>query len=146
MSQASTSYRRLAVYLVALLAGFGVLLLVAQYIHKQRQEAEHTACLAAPACQEQLVQSRSLFQAKVMRANTGRLFFKGKACADDCSGNIGGYVWAEQLGVTKEAACSGKSESFQQGCLAYVHDRVAEIAEDNRSFRAWARDGYGVRD
>lgn len=44
------------------------------------------------------------------------------ACTEDCSGHEAGYQWAEEHDITDEDDCDGKSESFIEGCKAYVAD------------------------
>jgi hypothetical protein len=50
----------------------------------------------------------------------------GFNCTDDCSGHEAGYEWAEANNVKHPDDCSGKSESFIEGCEAYA----ATVAED----------------
>jgi len=49
--------------------------------------------------------------------------FKGYQCTQDCSGHKAGYAWAERKGVTKREQCTGKSQSFVEGCLAWVEGK-----------------------
>jgi hypothetical protein len=48
--------------------------------------------------------------------------FGGYECTEDCSGHKAGYEWAEQNSVSSDDACSGNSQSFEEGCKAYVED------------------------
>jgi hypothetical protein len=48
--------------------------------------------------------------------------FGGYACTEDCSGHKAGYDWAEGRNITEETECSGNSQSFIEGCEAYVED------------------------
>lgn len=41
-------------------------------------------------------------------------------CTDDCSGHDAGYAWAQENGVTDSSECVGDSQSFIEGCEAYV--------------------------
>ncbi|PIR59453.1 MAG: hypothetical protein COU69_00450 [Candidatus Pacebacteria bacterium CG10_big_fil_rev_8_21_14_0_10_56_10] len=43
-------------------------------------------------------------------------------CTDDCSGHEAGYEWAENKGITDPSDCGGNSESFIEGCEAYVNE------------------------
>lgn len=57
--------------------------------------------------------------------------FKGFSCRDDCSGHEAGYDWAESNDITHEDQCDGNSDSFNEGCTAYVYDHPAkELDED----------------
>lgn len=47
----------------------------------------------------------------------------GGACTSDCSGHEAGYEWAEENGVVDEDDCEGDSESFAEGCMAYIADQ-----------------------
>ena len=52
--------------------------------------------------------------------------FHGYTCTDDCSGHKAGYNWAARKGLTSEDQCGGRSNSFIEGCLAYVREQVAQ--------------------
>ena len=55
------------------------------------------------------------------------MFFKGQECSRDCSGHMAGYDWAEERGISKEEGCRGNSQSFIDGCLLYVAERLDEL-------------------
>lgn len=46
--------------------------------------------------------------------------FCGYQCTKDCSGHEAGYRWAQRKALTSRRHCSGNSQSFIEGCLAYV--------------------------
>jgi hypothetical protein len=48
--------------------------------------------------------------------------FHGYECTDDCSGHEAGYQWAEDNGIVDENDCGGNSNSFVEGCYAYVEN------------------------
>lgn len=48
--------------------------------------------------------------------------FGGYECTEDCSGHKAGYDWAEQNSVSSDSDCGGNSQSFEEGCKAYVED------------------------
>jgi len=51
-----------------------------------------------------------------------RIFFKGSACSQDCSGHIAGYEWAKSRSTLDESDCdNGKGKSFIEGCYLYFH-------------------------
>jgi len=52
--------------------------------------------------------------------------FHGYSCTQDCSGHIAGYEWAEKKDITQRENCGGKSNSFIEGCYAWVEDRDGE--------------------
>jgi hypothetical protein len=50
--------------------------------------------------------------------------FHGDACTTpECSGHQAGYAWARRKGITDPGQCSGKSQSFVDGCIAYAEGR-----------------------
>ena len=49
-------------------------------------------------------------------------YFKGYECSEDCSGHEAGYSWAEERGIRSEEECTGNSQSFIEGCYAYVEE------------------------
>ena len=55
--------------------------------------------------------------------HAGAREFHGYECTDDCSGHIAGYRWAQAHSISDEADCGGNSNSFYEGCLAYVQDQ-----------------------
>lgn len=46
--------------------------------------------------------------------------FHGYTCTQDCSGHIAGYEWAERNGIRNRNQCDGQSQSFIEGCWAFV--------------------------
>ncbi len=48
--------------------------------------------------------------------------FGGYECTEDCSGHEAGYAWAEENGISDEYDCDGNSNSFNEGCMAYVEE------------------------
>ena len=46
--------------------------------------------------------------------------FYGYSCKADCAGHRAGYNWAKQKGLTLVSECEGKSQSFIEGCIAWV--------------------------
>lgn len=46
--------------------------------------------------------------------------FMGYRCATDCSGHRAVYAWAARQGVSAASNCTGNSQSFVEGCMAYV--------------------------
>ena len=48
--------------------------------------------------------------------------FRGYECTDDCSGHEAGYNWAEENDISDEYDCDGNSNSFNEGCQAYVEE------------------------
>jgi hypothetical protein len=61
--------------------------------------------------------------------------FHGDPCTVDCSGHQAGYDWAEQHDIDDEDDCGGNSESFIEGCKAYVREQqgmnVNEHSDDS---------------
>ena len=65
-------------------------------------------------------------------AYTARIpVYAGFNCTVDCSGHEAGYRWAEQNSIDDEDYCpDGDSESFHEGCIAYVEGEP-QAANDN---------------
>ncbi len=57
----------------------------------------------------------------------------GYSCTEDCSGHEVGYNWAEQNDITDESDCSGYSNSFIEGCYAYVEEESGSSGSDDGS-------------
>ena len=41
-------------------------------------------------------------------------------CTSDCSGHRAGYEWARNRGIAEAYQCSGNSQSFINGCIAFT--------------------------
>lgn len=52
-------------------------------------------------------------------ASTNKTFY-GYNCVGDCSGHIAGFKWASDRGISDSENCRGNSQSFIEGCQAYV--------------------------
>ncbi|MET2828930.1 hypothetical protein [Mesorhizobium shangrilense] len=52
--------------------------------------------------------------------------FHGYDCTDDCSGHEAGYDWAQRNDIADESDCDGNSQSFNEGCQAYVEEQSSE--------------------
>lgn len=48
--------------------------------------------------------------------------FAGYSCTQGCSGHLAGYEWAQRRGITTAVQCGGNSQSFIQGCTAWVEE------------------------
>jgi len=58
----------------------------------------------------------------VKEYHTGYRTFHGYDCTEDCSGHEAGYEWAEDNDIDDIYDCDGNSQSFIEGCEAYVDD------------------------
>jgi hypothetical protein len=54
--------------------------------------------------------------------HTGYDTFYGYDCTEDCSGHEAGYSWAEDNDIDDTYDCDGNSQSFIEGCEAYVEE------------------------
>lgn len=57
--------------------------------------------------------------------------FHGYDCTVDCSGHQAGYDWAEKHDIDDEDDCRGNSESFIEGCKAYVEEQEGISGDDD---------------
>lgn len=53
---------------------------------------------------------------------SGYKTFHGYDCTEDCSGHEAGYEWAEENDIDDTYDCDGNSNSFVEGCEAYVDE------------------------
>ena len=56
--------------------------------------------------------------------------FHGYPCTVDCSGHEAGYDWAEKKDIDSTFDCSGNSNSFNEGCEAYVEEQEQKQKEE----------------
>lgn len=54
--------------------------------------------------------------------------FGGYECTVDCSGHEAGHAWAERNAIDDEDDCTGNSQSFIEGCQAYVEENAEQKA------------------
>jgi hypothetical protein len=59
--------------------------------------------------------------------------FHDDPCTVDCSGHQAGYDWAEQHDIDDLDNCGGNSESFIEGCKAYVREQQGTAFSDDDS-------------
>ncbi|KUM25928.1 hypothetical protein AU467_23960 [Mesorhizobium loti] len=59
--------------------------------------------------------------------------FHGYDCTDDCSGHETGYDWAARNDITDERDCDGDSQSFNEGCQAYVEEHTDDASRNSQS-------------
>jgi hypothetical protein len=52
----------------------------------------------------------------------GKTFDSYNCITSDCSGHEAGYNWAEKKGISDSNDCGGNSNSFIEGCKAYVDE------------------------
>lgn len=106
-------------------------LVYGSFVHQQKSSdridsltvelKEERACEKSPICMDGRARQESVYASdKPYQSRTGRIFFRGIMCNDECDTVMKGYTWAEQLGVTKRQACGRPNPSFTTGCLLYV--------------------------
>ena len=59
--------------------------------------------------------------------------FYGDPCLEDCSGHEAGYEWADRKGIDSVDDCGGNSNSFIEGCEAYVEENQSNDNGDSDS-------------
>jgi hypothetical protein len=69
----------------------------------------------------------------VMTSAVGAQEFHGYPCTQDCSGHEAGYEWAERNGIDDEGNCGGNSNSFIEGCQAYVEENEPTQQENGEA-------------
>lgn len=67
---------------------------------------------------ERIVSSKELARLNRQRKDAWRAL--GYTCTVDCSGHEAGRQWAEDNDIDDESLCDGNSQSFIEGCEAYV--------------------------
>jgi hypothetical protein len=71
---------------------------------------------------DRLKPQASASAARFVEASSSDVSFRGYACTHDCSGHAAGYRWAQKKLIDDEDDCQGNSQSFIEGCLAYVEE------------------------
>lgn len=75
-------------------------------------------------------ESNSIIEGDEDSAESSQPAWNGE-CTSNCSGNGAGYKWAEENNIRDSDNCSTQSNSFNEGCVAYVEENSGESA-DNR--------------
>lgn len=52
------------------------------------------------------------------------------ACTQDCSGHEAGFQWAQEQNATDSSDCGGNSQSFIEGCEAFVEARQEQADQE----------------
>ncbi|TIN07824.1 MAG: hypothetical protein E5Y51_30610 [Mesorhizobium sp.] len=58
--------------------------------------------------------------------------FHGYDCTDDCSGHEAGYDWAARNDISDERDCDRDSQSFNEGCQAYVEEQADDAPPNSQ--------------
>lgn len=66
--------------------------------------------------------------------------FNGFECTDDCSGHEAGYAWAEDREPDDETDCADNSQSFYEGCVAWLRDRDELRQAEDQFYSEQGRD------
>jgi len=74
---------------------------------------------------------RASREAESQPAEPAPLQFHGYDCTNDCSGHEAGYQWAEEHEIADQDECGGNSESFIEGCKAYVEEQSSHDNDEN---------------
>ena len=68
---------------------------------------------------------------EVVASPTGKLFYRGELCPENCEHYVLGYTWAKELGITRTDACQKieynprlKSTAYSQGCIQAAIDNT----------------------
>lgn len=65
--------------------------------------------------------------ADVSNVDAGEVEDSGNyVCTQDCSGHEAGFEWARDNDVTDSSECGGSSQSFIEGCEAFIEERQAQ--------------------
>lgn len=53
-------------------------------------------------------------------------------CTEDCSGHEAGFEWAQENDIGDSSDCGGNSQSFIEGCEAFVEERQEEADRETQ--------------
>ncbi|TIS59547.1 MAG: hypothetical protein E5W93_11525 [Mesorhizobium sp.] len=59
--------------------------------------------------------------------------FHGYDCTNVCSGHEAGYDGAARIDIADERDCDGDSQSFNEGCQAYVEEQADDVSRKGQS-------------
>jgi len=64
--------------------------------------------------------------------------FHGYPCTQDCSGHKAGFEWSQRKGIQEKEECGGHSNSFIEGCYAWVDylqsQQLDQVRDDSQDF------------
>ena len=68
---------------------------------------------------------------EIVISPTGKQFYRGEVCPENCEHYVLGYIWAKELSITQTDACQKveynprlKSPAYSQGCAQAVFDNT----------------------
>lgn len=94
------------------------------------ERAKEAACPTNPACLDERATMASVTASGPVPSATGRWFFRGYPCSEDCSGHVAGYEWAKENDFLDYEKCETGNASFDEGCEAFVLEaRIEENIE-----------------
>ena len=73
------------------------------------------------------------FACLAFHGNALALEFHGYLCTQDSSAHRAGYEWAERRGIGSRDDCGGKSQSFREGCFAWVDNQADLVSGQDES-------------
>ncbi|MBI4232581.1 hypothetical protein HY605_05085, partial [Candidatus Peregrinibacteria bacterium] len=65
---------------------------------------------------------------------SGYQTFYDSDCTEDCSGHEAGYEWAEENDIEDEHDCDGNSESFNEGCRAFIEENTEYLNNNSNNY------------
>ncbi|CCW28962.1 hypothetical protein ABLA30_22330 [Xenorhabdus nematophila] len=78
-------------------------------------------------------EQRSLFSSSLVISGTGKAYYKGKLCRDDCSSHMADYNYAIENGLTKNNLCEERTSlTFSEGCESGINDNLAELESSSQ--------------
>lgn len=122
-----------------LVIGFIIFTIIAYFYNKEKQEEEYRRDYEFSKQVYQEVETEKL-------ASKGYLDIEGgDDCTQDCSGHEAGFEWAKENKVGDVVYCEGTSQSFIEGCEAYVREMesIWNNPEDRPDFQ---EEVYGYMD
>ncbi|MEF2156423.1 hypothetical protein V3390_09340 [Luteimonas sp. FXH3W] len=92
------------------------------------EQLEREASAQASADEAHRMAKEAAKMANAVSGDVGT--YAGYNCTVDCGGHDAGYDWAMTNGVSDYGECSGNSDSFIEGCMAYVSEQEADQGQE----------------
>lgn len=74
----------------------------------------------------------SINEEESVTSDSSQIDWNGE-CTSDCSGHDAGYQWAEENDISDTDSCSTQSDSFNEGCVAFVEENYGESSGSSYS-------------
>lgn len=109
---------------IGLFALAAVLIYSIHLYNEKKQQQFEAKCQQSRDCTERQLQNHSRTVSDLVTTQSGRIFFRGVECPNDCESLRAGFLWAEKVGLTNENGCDQPDVQERKGCQIYYKELI----------------------